>query len=106
MDISKYTLTFTITALLSTSYFVPFVWANDDIQVPDLQIAYEQNPANEQAAYDYALALARSEQFSLSLNLFRQLSVSSTNPNILYDYATVLAWSGDNRGAISLYENQ
>lgn len=105
MDIPKFTLTFTITALLSTNYFIPLAWAND-ISLPTLQIAYEQNPANEQAAYDYALALARNEQFSLSLNLFKQLSASSTNPNILYDYTTVLAWSGDNMGAISLYEDQ
>lgn len=105
MDIPKYTLAFAITALLSTHYFIPLAWAND-IHLPALQIAYEQNPANEQAAYDYALALARNEQFPLSLNLFKQLSASSTNPNILFDYATVLAWSGDNRGAISLYEDQ
>lgn len=39
MDIPKFTLTFTITALLSTNYFIPLAWAND-ISLPTLQITY------------------------------------------------------------------
>lgn len=105
MNTRKRTLFLTLAFLLGTNSFATLA-SGADTNLPLLKSAYEQHPNQQETAYDYALALARSGQYSVALTIFQQLSANTPTPIILYDHAVVLAWSGDYFAAISLYEDK
>ncbi|MBP1762968.1 MAG: Tetratricopeptide repeat-containing protein [Firmicutes bacterium] len=81
------------------------VYAADTSDLLRKQTAYNQNTENAATAKEYAVALAQDGQFSASLEIFKQLVQRyPTEPAILFDYITVLNWSGNNRSAIELFE--
>lgn len=76
-----------------------------DQTLDEKQMIYNENKENLSAAKDYAVALAQAEQFSASLDIFKQLYQKyPDNKEVLFDYIVVLNWSGNNRAAISLFE--
>lgn len=92
--------------ICGTSNLPAVTYAEVDAGLADLKAMYEQNPTQEQSVYNYALALARSGEYSVSLNLFKDLAANTANLTIIYDYAVVLTWAGDYSEAIRVYENQ
>ena len=73
--------------------------------VAEKQIIYNQNKEDLLAAREYAVALAQNEQFSASLDIFKQLyQQAPDNTDIIFDYIVVLNWAGNNRSAIELFE--
>lgn len=81
------------------------VIAADDPNLSEKQIAYNQNKENLVAAKEYAIALARSQQFSESLDIFKQLYQKyPDNKEVQFDYVVVLNWAGNNLAAIEMFE--
>ena len=81
------------------------VHAADNQNLVDKQIVYNQNKENLSAAKEYAVALAQSEQFSVSLDIFKQLYQKyPSNSDVVFDYIVVLNWAGNNQSAIELFE--
>lgn len=81
------------------------VHAADNQTLAEKRTVYNQNNDNLLAAKEYAVALAQSEQFSASLDIFKQLYRQYPNNNdVIFDYIAVLNWAGNNRSAIELFE--
>jgi len=81
------------------------VHAADNQNLVEKQMVYNQNKDNLLAAKEYAVALAQSEQFSASLDIFKQLYQQYPNNNdIVFDYIVVLNWAGNNKAAIEMFE--
>ena len=105
MNIRKRTLALTFAVVLGTNCLAPIA-LGADLDLPTLKSSYEQNPTSQETAYNYALALARSGQYTLALDIFTPLSVTTSNTNIIFDHAVVLTWAGDYRAATALYETK
>lgn len=93
------------TALVSSVGVVNAATSGQDLAT--LKTYYEQHSENVDAAYEYAIALARNENFGTSLPILQRLHAEQPgNMAILADYIIVLNWSGNNRTAIDLYEQK
>jgi tetratricopeptide (TPR) repeat protein len=79
--------------------------AAEDQNLAEKQMVYNQNKENPIAAKEYAVALAQSQNFSKSLDIFKQLYQKyPDNRDIQFDYIVVLNWAGNNQAAIEMFE--
>lgn len=102
MKVHSWMSGFCCTLLLSN---FGMVHAADNQNLEEKQIIYNQNKENPLAAKEYAITLARSQQFSASLDIFKKLYQQYPNQSdIVFDYIVVLNWAGNNQSAIELFE--
>jgi tetratricopeptide (TPR) repeat protein len=81
------------------------VSAAEDQNLAEKQMVYNQNKENPVTAREYAVALAQSQNFSQSLDIFKQLYQKyPDNKDIQFDYIVVLNWAGNNQAAIDMFE--